>query len=271
MPFSSFRMNQSARLGADLSTLEYWNTSTKEDKVIALRSIAGYALESAAYRSLQIGFSLLTYAAAKAIMGGDDEEEDKKTTDNLIKGASQSAFIDTFSPLPLADPFMQDVMSYSVEEIESLMDVPEDNRLKLFGSQEQSALKVLGTYGIPLQKAKDIYSLGRLAYTGKYKDNYGKEQNITEGQADQLKKLIGPLFAASVIGVASPDMTQIVNKSIKAAKKNSAPIDKKALKQRNPEKYEELFGEGSRSYEIEQRQKERDKEIKDRINERMNR
>lgn len=271
MPFSSFRMNQSARLGADLSTLEYWNTSTKEDKVIALRSLLGYTLESAAYRSLQIGFSLLTYAAAKAIMGGDDEEEDKKTTDNLIKGSAQSAFVDTFSPLPLADPFVQDAISYSVEEVEALMDKPEEERTKLFGSQEQSALKVLGTYGIPLQKAKDLYALGRLAYTGKYKDNYGKEKEITQDQADKLKTLIGPLFAASVIGVASPDMTQIVNKSIKMSKKNSAPINKSILKERNPDKYEELFGEGSRNYEIQQIQKEREQEIKDRIKERMNR
>jgi hypothetical protein len=241
MPFSSFRTNQSARLGADLSTLEYWNTSTKEDKVIALRSIAGYVLEAAAYRSLQIGFALLTYSAAKAIMGADDEEEDKKYVENLLTGAGQSFMTDTFSPIPLADPFMQDAMAFSAEEIQSLMERPEEDKIKLFSSQEQSALKLLGTYGIPLQKAKDIYSLGRLAYTRKYTDNYGNKKEISQEQADKLKILIGPLFAASVMGVGSPDMTSIANKSIKMAKKSKKSIDWEALKTKDPELYKEYM------------------------------
>ena len=240
MPFSSFRSNQSARLGSDLSTLGYWGTSTKEDKIIALRSIAGYALESAAYRSLQIGFTLLMYSAARAIMGADDEEEDKKTVDNLIKGASQSAFIDTFSPVPLADPFMQDAMAFTAEEVQSLMEVPEKEKIVLFGSQEQSALKSLGTYGIPLQKAKDIYSLGRLAYTKKYTDKYGNKKEINQKQADKLKILIAPLFAASVLGVGSPDATSIVNKAVKMAKKRKTQVDMEELKKTNPRMYKIL-------------------------------
>lgn len=266
MPFSSFRSNQSARLGSDLSTLGYWGTSTKEDKIIALRSIMGYALESATYRSLQIGFSLLMYSAAKAAMGNDDDEEDEKFVNNLIKGASQSAFTDTFSPLPLTDPFMQDALAYTVDEIQSLKDIPEEERTKLFNSQEQSALKMLGTYGISLQKAKDIYSLGRLAYTKKYKDNYGKEKEISDEQASRLKKLIGPLFVASVFGVGSPDMTSIVNKSVKMSKKGESEINKKLLKEKSPETYERMYGEGSARYEIEQRKREIKKEAEERKN-----
>jgi hypothetical protein len=267
MPFSSFRLNQSARLGSDLTTLEYWNTSTKEDKIIALRSMSGYVLEAAAYRGLQIGFSLLMYSIAKSAMGaGDDEEDDEKFVDNLIKGSSQSAFIDTFSPVPLADPLVQDAMSYTVEEIESLMDVPEEEKTKLFGSQEQSALKVLGTYGIPLQKARDVYSLGRLAYTGKYKDNYGKEKEISQEQADKLKQLIGPLFAASVVGVGSPDMTSIVNKSVKIAKKSDNKINMKLLKEKRPEVYERIKSRTSNS-----RLEKRKEQIKKRLEARKKR
>lgn len=273
MPFSSFRTNQSARLGADLSTLEYWNTSTKEDKVIALRSIAGYVLEAAAYRSLQIGFALLTYSAAKAIMGADDEEEDKKYVENLLTGSGQSFMTDTFSPIPLADPFMQDAMAFSAEEIQSLMEIPEEERKRLFPSQEQSALKIFGTYGIPLQKAKDIYSLGRLAYTQKYTDKYGKEKQISKEESDKLKILIGPLFAASVMGVGSPDMTSIANKSIKMAKKSNK-IDMELLKKTNPELYErfkKLQAKGldkKFQAELEERRKRMEERLKKKIEER---
>jgi hypothetical protein len=236
MPFSSFRMNQSSRLGSDLSTLEYWNTSTKEDKIIALRSISGYVLEAAAYRALQIGFSLLMYSAAKSIMGDDDEEDDKKFVNNLLKGSAQTFMSDTFSPIPLADPFLQDAMSYSVEEIESLRDIPEEEKTKLFGSQEKSALSAFGTYGIPLEKAKDLYLLGRLAYTNKYTDSYGNKKEISQNKADKLKLLIAPLFVSSVIGVGSPDMTSIVKKSIKMSK-NEDGMDMEESKKTDPEMY----------------------------------
>ena len=227
MPFSSFRMNQSSRLGSDLSTLEYWNTSTKADKVIALRSIAGYGVEAAAYRGLQIGVGMLFYSLAQKIMGNDDEEEKKKYKESLIKNAVSGSFVDTFSPVPLSDPFTQDALAYSVDEIQELMDKPEDERIKLFGSKEQSALKIFGTYGIPIERAKDLYQLGKLAYSRKFTDKYGNEKEISEEDANNLKTLIGPLFAASAIGAFSPDVNAITRRAKKMAENKSKTTEPK--------------------------------------------
>jgi hypothetical protein len=221
MPFSSFRMNQASRLSSDLGTLEYWNTSTKEDKIIALRSIAGYAAESATYRGLQIGTAMLFNSLASLIMGDDDEEEDKKYKENLIKGATQGMFIDTFSPLPLADPFTQDALAYSVDELQNLMDISEDEKIKLFSSKDQSMLKVFGTLGIPVEKAKDIIILGKLAYSRKYTDKYGNKKEISQENADKLKTLIAPLIVFTLVGFASPDMSAVVRRSKKIAEKGS--------------------------------------------------
>ena len=221
MPFSSFRMNQASRLSSDLGTLEYWNTSTKEDKIIALRSIAGYAAESATYRGLQIGTAMLFSSLASLIMGGDDEEEEKKYKENLIKGAAQGMFIDTFSPLPLADPFTQDALVYTVDELQNLMDITEDEKIKLFGSKDQSMLKIFGTLGIPVEKAKDIIMLGKLAYTKKYTDKYGNKKEISQDDADKLKTLITPLIVFTSVGFGSPDMSAIVRRSKKIAEKGS--------------------------------------------------
>ena len=221
MPFSSFRMNQASRLSSDLGTLEYWNTSTKEDKIIALRSIAGYAAESATYRGLQIGTAMLFSSLASLIMGGDDEEEEKKYKENLITGAAQGMFIDTFSPVPLADPFTQDALAYSVDEIQNLIDITEDKKIKLFGSKDQSMLKVFGTLGIPIEKTKDIIMLGKLAYTKKYTDKYGNKKEISQDDADKLKTLIAPLIVFTSVGFGSPDMSAIVRRSKKIAEKGS--------------------------------------------------
>jgi hypothetical protein len=242
MPFSSFRMNQSSRLGSDLSTLEYWNTSTKADKTIALRSIAGYASEQATYRALQIGFTILFNSIASKIMGDDDEEEDKKSTQNSIKNAATGAFVDTFSPIPLSDPFVQDALAYSVEELQDVMDMPEDEKIKLFGSQEQSALKIFGSYGIPFQKAKDIYDLGKLAYSRKYKDKYGNEKEISEENANKLKIFIGPLMAVTIAGAFNADISAIKRKAVKIAQKGGGGISKEELKKSDPKMYKIMYG-----------------------------
>jgi polyhydroxyalkanoate synthesis regulator phasin len=222
MAFSSFRMNQGSRLGADLTTLEYWNTSTNEDKWIALRSIAGYTAEQAVFRGLQITFGMMFYYGAKALMGrGDDEEEDKKFKNNLIKASSTGAITDTFSPLPLLDPYVQNLSASSVDAVQDIINIPEKDKIKLFEANKQEAIKTLGVYGIVPERAGQLWDLGKLAYTRKFKDNYGREKEISQKDADALKVLIGPYLAASVTGVLAPDISSLVRKSIKIAEKGS--------------------------------------------------
>lgn len=243
MPFSSFRMNQSSRLGSDLSTLEYWNISTKQDKIVALKSIAGYTAEAATYRALQIGAGLLFNSIASYIMDKDNEKEDKKSLNNSIKGAAQGTFVDTFSPIPLSDPFTQDALAYTAEELQDIMDVSEKNKIKLFEAKEQSALKMLGTYGIPIEKAKEIYDLGKLAYGRKYKDKFGNEKKISQVNADKLKVFIAPLIAVTAIGAFSPDVSAITRKAIKMSQKKGGGISKEELKKKDPEMYKIIYGD----------------------------
>ena len=243
MPFSSFRMNQSSRLGSDLSTLEYWNTSTKQDKIVALKSIAGYTAEAATYRALQIGAGLLFNSIASYIMDKDNEKEDKKSLNNSIKGAAQGTFVDTFSPIPLSDPFTQDALAYTAEEVQDIMERPEKDKIKLFESKEQTALKMLGTYGIPIEKAKEIYDLGKLAYGRKYKDKFGNEKKISQVNADKLKVFIAPLIAVTAIGAFSPDVSAITRKAIKMSQKKGGGISKEELKKKDPEMYKIIYGD----------------------------
>lgn len=239
MPFSSFRMNQSSRLSSDLSTLEYWNTSTKEDKIIAMRSIAGYTLEAVAYRSLQVSFGVLMNIIANKIMDDDDDEDDKKYLETSLKGAVQGFGVDTFSSIPTLDFAIQDLLALGAEGVQELMEVPEEKKIELFYSEKQSALKYFGTYGIPIERAKEIFELGKLAYTREYEDKYGNKKKITEKNADRLKPLVGVAFASSVFRLANPDITSVIRKSIKLAKKNNS-LYMENLKEKNPEKYKRI-------------------------------
>lgn len=225
MAFSSFRMNQGSRLGADLTTLEYWNTSTKEDKIIALRSIAGYTAEQAVFRGLQITFGMMFYYAAKAIMGkGEDDEEDEKFKNNLIKSSATGMITDTFSPLPLLDPYIQNLTAAGVDVIEDIANIPEEDKTKLFEANKQEAIKALGVYGIVPERAGQVWDLGKLAYSRKFKDNYGTEKEISQEDADALKVLIGPYIASLVTGVLAPDVSSLVRKSAKIAEKRAKSI-----------------------------------------------
>jgi len=238
MAFSSFRMNQGSRLGADLTTLEYWNTSTKEDKVIALRSIAGYTAEQAVFRGLQITFGMMFYFAAKSLMGrGEDDDEDKKFKNNLIKNSSTGAITDTFSPLPLLDPYIQNLAAASVDTFEDIVNIPEEDKIKLFEANKQEAIKALGVYGIVPERAGQMFDLIKLAYGKKYTDDYGKQKEISEEDADALKVLIGPYLAASVTGVLAPDVSSLVRKSIKISKKGdtNATEERKAKEAKQAE------------------------------------
>lgn len=227
-PFSSFRTNQGARLASDLTTLEYWNTSTKADKVIAARSIAGYALEATTFRAIQIGYSILLYNIAQAVLGKYDDEDEEKFTKNLVKGSAISSFTDTFSPIPFGDPFLQDFTAKAFESGQSLLDIPEDKRIEIFKSREQSAVKILGTYGIPIQRVNEIFELGELAYTKKYIDDYGNKKEISDKDAEALKIMITPLIASSV--VIGPDVANVARRMVKMAKQGKVISQEELIK-----------------------------------------
>lgn len=228
MAFSTFRMNQGSRLAADLTTLEYWNTSTKQDKIIALRSIAGYAAEQATFRALQIGYGMLLYYGTKKLMNRpEDEDEDKKFKNNLIKAASTSTVTDTFSPFPLLDPYVQNFSAATLDTIQDVANISEEEKIKLFEANKQEAIKMLGVYGIVPEKVSQIWNLTKLAYGKKYTDDFGKQKEISQEDADALKSLIGPFLASSITGVASPDISSVTRKAIKMAEKGAKTTEPK--------------------------------------------
>jgi len=93
MPFSSFRINQSARLGADWATITS-KVSTKEDKVVAARSLGGFFVELSTFRAVSATTSVVLASLAALISGRDDDEEDReKLFDTTIKGATTSTIL----------------------------------------------------------------------------------------------------------------------------------------------------------------------------------
>jgi hypothetical protein len=216
MPFASFRMNQSARLGSDLATLMN-KTSTQEDKKIAAKSLSGYAVEAAMFRVIGISIATLLGTAVKKAMGVEEtEEEKKKRMDNLIKGARTGTLTDLVSPLPLADKFIQMGASSFLNKIEKETKLP----VSIYGASKQDLFQSAGLFGIAFERLSQTVDIAKLAATGKYTDDFGKEKTISEQKRKALAMFVAPALLSN-LGLAPTEVNSAVRYAIKDAKSKS--------------------------------------------------
>lgn len=225
MPFASFRMNQSARLGADLATLTN-KTSTKEDKKVALRSVAGFASEMVTFRLVSIGISVLLGSLAKEIMGVDEDDEEKqKRIDNIVKGAKTGTFTDIFSPVPIADKLVQAGGALITQSIEDATGLP----TAIYSPKKEEFLQNAGLFGIAADRAAQLWEISNLATTGEYTDDFGKEKTISSDSQEGLSFLI-PAAILTNVGLAPSEVNTVVRYAIKDSKKSRKSSQEKAEK-----------------------------------------
>jgi hypothetical protein len=234
---ASFRMNSSSRLAADLSVLGHSSVSTAEDKAIAARSIAGYATEQVFYRIISAGLIIGLGSLALSMRDDDESEEDKKKRINsVIKGQLTGAVIDVFSPAPPVDPLVKEILSPTLGALEEATGLP----LSIYGTNRQDYTNTLGAYGIPFQRAGELYDVIKLGTTGKYKDEYGKEKQISEEDQQIISTLI-PFSAGTLFGVMPSEVATITRDMVKFSKKKSTSDEEAAQKIENAEEKEEAI------------------------------
>lgn len=272
MPFASFRMNQASRLGADLGTLMS-NVSTKEDKKIAARSLAGFGVEMAVFRMISVGSALLIANLVKKVMGRkDDEEKDKKKMDAIVKGQLTSTVADMFSPLPITDKLVQAGVAGALKKTQDALDVADEDRVSIYSGNKQDLLQSFGLFGIAADRAAQIYEIANLSSGGSFEDDYGRKKYISPKDREALQLLIAPALLTN-IGLAPSEVNSVIRSSITDAKRNAstkesgiketkggAKMSKQDMKKYFPDMYNEMYGPGGSLYEIEQIKKEVKKE-----------
>ena len=222
MPFASFRMNQASRLGSDLRVLSNWDISTAEDRKIAARSLAGYAVEMAAFRTISAGIGIGIASMTASLMGkGDDEEEKEKRRESLAKGAVTSTLIDIVSPIPVLDRLVQNNSALIIENIQKAFGVEDKDIKNIYDSRKINFVDALGTFGIASKRIEEIWDLIALSATGEYKDDFKKTRQISEENRDALSKLIAPVVISNLTGLASPEISGVSRNAMRIAKKKS--------------------------------------------------
>jgi hypothetical protein len=286
MPFASFRMNQSARIGADIATITS-KVSTEEDRAIAAKSLAGFTVEMVTFRALSLGISLLTASVVATMMGSDEEDEEKKKN-SILKGQATNTISDVLSPIPFADPFVQAIAATTLQGAQDIAGVEEEDALSIYSPQDKGYIEQLGLFGFAAQRVIQTGELVWLSSVGNYRDSFGKKKYITPEDQDALRLLIGPALLTNV-GLAPSEMNSVVRASMSAAKKNSSTkeggaagkdyesemIDrieedllegyenKSEMKRYNPRLYEQNFGEGSEYYELTKEKRAEEKKARE--------
>ncbi len=77
----------------------------------------------------------------------------------------------------------------------------------------------MGMYGIASERASQLFEISKLAATGKYTDDFGKEKTISEKDQETLKPFIGLGFLSS-IGLAPSEAGSVLRYMVKNVKKS---------------------------------------------------
>jgi len=211
LPFASFSLNQKSRMVSDIKVLGINSGASKQDKIIAARSLLSLPLEMALYQSIGLAIRLGYLAIAKGIIGAvaddDDEEKEKllgmemsKEMKNATKYPLRSMVTDFLSPIPIADNTVvgganlllsqlsvdQDMIDEAVSKKnlmlkasgkEKMNDEEKQKFIKKFKKDQEYQLfndekKSYGTIGIGYDTYKELIDNMNTAYTGQYTQDY---------------------------------------------------------------------------------------------------
>jgi hypothetical protein len=187
-PLASFRINAWSRMNLDLRTIAN-KTASLQDRKDAIRSLIGGVTESVIFNAIGIWATGTMYGWAMGmIRGADDDDEDKekqrerdeKYADSILKGRFSQFSNDLFSPLPITDWLAETAIFETLDLIQELKGVKEDERLNIFEppdiDEPQKMTKYLGAFGISLERLNESKKIIQAAVTGKIKEKkFGQE------------------------------------------------------------------------------------------------
>lgn len=260
MPFASFRLNQSTRLANDLSTLGHWGTSTKEDKLIAIRSLSGYVAETVIFRGMSAAITIGLGSLANAALGNDeDEEEYQKRVDSVWKGQGTSFITELLSPVPFADKGLQLGIYNTADFVQSMMNVPKEERVNIFEAKADDFVKSLGAFGIGVDRAYQFLETIYLSSGGSFTDKFGKEKYLDQ-KAQKAIGQLAPVAFLTMFGLVPSEVNSVVRNAVKIAKReDSSTIEGgKSEEQERLEGIKEGFSEENKIEKEERKQEKVD-------------
>jgi hypothetical protein len=276
LPFASFILNQKARMYNDLMTITS-KTASKEDRLLATRSLAGLAAELTVYQALGYGIRNLYDMIASSLLGDDDEEEKNKKflgldvtkqQYNATKYPVKAFFNDIVSPLPIMDgattwtlnkaleflPYLNDAdIKEAVKERNRILEIkgedPMDKKTEakfIENLKDEAKYQVFdddfsrafGMIGIAADTYTELGEVSKLAVTGEFTDEYQGRETLKKLLPEDKEKIQYTILPMLLYS------TGLMPKDIGAvSKKYINKIKKRAITETQYEKLEEVQGE----------------------------
>lgn len=231
--FANFRVNQTIRLMNDITTLTS-RTSSTQDKTIAAKSLAGFAVEVAIFRLISIATTVAISSAARALWDEEEETEEEriKRMNNIYKGQLSNSVADIFSPVPPTDAAVTTAVNWVLNK--SQEELPEEEKILLFDMQNQDTYKSLGLYGIAASNFSKSIEMLNMYNNQKFTDKYGNIKNVSDEDADKMPSIIAldilstaRLLPADVGNIAKSEI-KIIQKRSKTEKQSTPSTSKKS-------------------------------------------
>lgn len=235
LPYQSFNINSKMRMITDIAILQDTNNvNTKEEKVEALKSLAGTTAEVVAFQTMKIYILSQLYALGKTgienLFDLDTEEEDEEREADFKFKKWYSSLIKDLNPLSIG-AFAED-MSIEVlnlihylstrEEGQDLHAFQKDlrengdgNLFYKYGDKlgfEFNFLKDGGLYQIPKEQFLQTLEGFKMITEGESRDKYGNkyEYDFTEEQ-ESFMKFAFIVDLVSTLGLGEADSRRIIN------------------------------------------------------------
>ena len=280
-PFSSFTMNQKSRMISDMKT---WasRTSTKESKRIAKLSLIGMVVEISTFNLVRVLIAEAVVSAAYAYLGEDEDEEEKaKRRKKQLSRAIGSGVTDVGSPMPFfdfavlkgfnwvadklqsVDPILvqkavdkenklraeehKDKMD-AIDELKFRKNYIQDQKMSFKPYDKEATLGVdLGAISVIADVAGKVYNLAEVVITGKVTEDYKgteTEKIVLDSDRELLKEML--LVKGIYLGIGLPrEASDISDKIVKI-------VEKRALTDRQYEKYEKIKKKGKELSKVEE-------------------
>jgi hypothetical protein len=260
LPFSSFGLNQKARLNSDIINIAS-KTTTAEDRKIAAKSAVATLAEMVAYRAISVGIGYGFYKAAAAIISGlvgddddDDKENDKKWFESATRFPVKSMINDLVSPIQMTDKYVtmstDFLLSLTTGDTEAELDelVKQENEIRSLKDEDPMTEKQeekfrqetkskslyqvgskfddnagLGMVSIASDLYTKIYDDYSLAMTGEFQDDYKGNITIKKIRPVEQDLMKNTLYFSGLfaMGILPKESDQMVTKVVNMVKKNA--------------------------------------------------
>ena len=216
LPFSSFIFNAKDKISTDLTILS--SNANREEKVNAMKSLAGSAAEMLVFESMSAAISSGIVTAAYAILGYDEDEDEKEARRNkYINMAGTRILTDVISPIPnwgdkAVVGLLNKLLNYTQQDLDE-----EDKKLLYEYKPQDQTDAILGLIGgipeIATKPAMDITSTVNMIASDVYYDRYGNEISLSPEDKDKLKFVL----ATEILGLSNaiPNEVLRVNQRVK--------------------------------------------------------